>query len=61
MESKIARFGLVIADKSKSEVGRNFHNREEHKLKLKTKLNQIEILNLKLMIHDDRLEEELVF
>ena len=39
MESKITPFGLVIAEKSKSEVGRNFWNREEHKLKLKTKLS----------------------
>ena len=38
-ESKITRFGLVIAEKSKMEVGGNFWNREEHKLKLKMKLN----------------------
>ena len=36
------------------EVGGNFRNREEHQLKLKAKLNEIKILNLKLMIHDDR-------
>ena len=36
------------------EVGGNFRNCEEHKLKLKAKLNEIKILNLKLMIHDDR-------
>ena len=38
-ESKITRFGLVIAEKSKMEVGGNFRNREEHTLKLKMKLN----------------------
>ena len=38
-ESKITRFGLVIAEKSKSVVGQNFQNREEHKSKLKTKLS----------------------
>ena len=31
-ESKITPFGLVMAEKSKSEVGGNFWNREEHKL-----------------------------
>ena len=61
MESKIARFRLVIAEKSNSEVGGNFSNREEHKLKLKAKLNEIKILNKKLVIHDNRLEEKLVF
>ena len=45
MKSKIAQFGLVIAEKSKSEVGENFWNREEHQLKLKAKLNEIKILN----------------
>ena len=30
-------FGIV--EKSKNEVGRNFRNREEHKLKLKMKLS----------------------
>ena len=35
VESKIARFGLVITEKSKMEVGGNFRNHEEHKLKLK--------------------------
>ena len=35
VESKITRFGLVITEKSKMEVGRNFRNREEHKSKLK--------------------------
>ena len=35
VESKIAQFGLVITEKSKMEVGGNFRNREEHKLKLK--------------------------
>ena len=30
VESKITRFGLVIMEKSKMEVGRNFRNREEH-------------------------------
>ena len=35
VESKITRFGLVITEKSKMEVGRKFRNREEHKLKLK--------------------------
>ena len=31
--------------KSKSEVGRNFQNRKEHKSKLKSKLRQIKIIN----------------
>ena len=44
-ESRITPFGLVIAEKSKSEVGENFRNREEHQLKLKAKLNEIKILN----------------
>ena len=48
-------------EKSKSEVGGNFSIREEHQLKLKAKLNEIKILKYKLMIHDDRLEEKLVF
>ena len=38
-ESKITRFGLVIAEKSKMEVGENFRNREEQTLKLKSKLS----------------------
>ena len=44
-ESRITPFGLVIMEKSKSEVGGNFRNREEHQLKLKAKLNEIKILN----------------
>ena len=44
-ESRITPFRLVITENSKSEVGENFRNREEHKLKLKTKLNEIKILN----------------
>ena len=43
------------------EVGENFRNLDQHTLKLKAKLNEIKILNLKLMIHDDRLEDKLVF
>ena len=38
-ESKITRFRLVVTEKSKMEVGGNFWNREEHKLKLKAKLD----------------------
>ena len=33
-ESKITRFGLVIAEKSKSEVERNFRKSKEHKTKI---------------------------
>ena len=38
-ESKITRFGLVIAEKSKSEVGQNFRKSDDHEPKLKTKLS----------------------
>ena len=45
---------LICWEKSKSEVESNFWTRLREKLKLNTKLNQITILNYKLMIHDDR-------
>ena len=39
VESKIAQFRLVITEKSKMEVTRNFRNRDEHKQKLNSKLS----------------------
>ena len=55
MKSKIARFGLVFAEKSNSEVERNFRKSEDRKPKLKMKLNY------KLMIHDEILEGKHIF
>ena len=50
MESKITQFGLVIVEKSKSEVERNFRKSEERKIEIKDeiKLNY----NPKLQIDD---------
>ena len=49
-KTKITRFGLVFADKSKSEVERNFRKSEERKTKIndEIKLNY----DLKLQIDD---------
>ena len=38
MESKITRFRLVFAEKSKSEVERNFQKSEERKTKINNKI-----------------------
>ena len=54
-ESKITRFGSRLAEKSMSELEKNFLTRRKRNPKLKIKLSKFMIINYKLMIHDERL------
>ena len=51
----MTRFGSKFAEKSKSELGKNFETRRERNPKLKMKLTKSMILNYNLMINEERL------